>query len=103
MGTRRHQDVGMGEVATWREALRTEHNVRARIVWSTGAHPGEWRVTAQGVVVIDGRPQVVGEVYDVWPKRGCSSVEALMLQLLVTLERSFDLDRPLMVGEAAAA
>lgn len=95
--------VTMGEVATWRNAMLEEHDVKARIVWSSGAHAGEWRVTCQAVVVVEGKAKVVAEVYDVWPKRGCSTVEALMLQLLVALERQLELPRPLIVGEQHAA
>lgn len=95
--------VTMGEVAQWRNAILQEHDVRARIVWSQGGNPGEWRVTVQGVAVVDGKAQVVGEVYDVWPRRSCSSPEALMLQLLVQLERKFELTRPLMLDASAGA
>lgn len=95
--------VTMGDCAQWRNTISEEHDVRARIVWSSGGAPGEWRVTCQGVAVVDGKATVVGEVYDVWPRRSCSSPEALMLQLLVQLERKFELARPLLLDAGAGA
>jgi len=78
--------VTMGDVASWREALKEACAVRTRIVWSSGATDGSWRVTAQALLVEEGQAKVVSEVYDVWPRRGVSSPEAMMLQLVAALD-----------------
>jgi len=78
--------VTMGDVASWREAVNETHALRTRIVWSQGSDASSWRVTCQALLVESGKAKVVAEVYDVWPRRGVSSPEAMMLQLVASLD-----------------
>lgn len=90
--------VTMRDVAEWRDGVTENHGLYARIIWSRGSRPGEWRVTAQAVQKTETGVRVHAEVYDVWPKRSVASVEALMFGLMVTLERSITPPGPLMAA-----
>ena len=82
--------VTMADVASWREAISETYDVRVRYVLSQGADANSWRVSAQAVLVQEGKAKVVTDAYDVWPRRGVSSIEAMLLQLAATLDRQLE-------------
>lgn len=91
-------DPMMSDLAAWREEISVSYNLHSRIIWSRGATDVEWRVTAQAYHVREGHVTVVASVYKVWPSRGYKTPEAMMLGLLMELERV--VGQPLL-GEAA--
>lgn len=77
----------MSDLATWREGILVEYQLFSRIIWSRGASDVEWRVTAQAYHLKETHVTVVASTYKAWPSRGYKTPEAMMLALLMELER----------------
>lgn len=90
----------MADVSAWAAECQSEHGVFVRFIWSRGAGPRDWKVTAQAYSVVDGRALVKAEVYVCWPSRACKTPEALMMNCLIQLEHALDLP---LIGASAGA
>lgn len=77
----------MGDVHAWVEELCDGAQAYCRFIWSRGAGKKDWKVTVQAYKLVDGRPEVIGQVVGAWPCRSSKTVEGLMLKLTIELER----------------
>lgn len=82
----RDSAVNMGDAAEWRESISTQFSCRVRLILTRGAGPGEWRVDAQAVAVGLEHTSVIGAVWEYYPNRRYSSIESVILNLLMRLD-----------------
>lgn len=78
----------VGAMSDWQEEILKTSGLWARIIWTRGVKPGEWKVTGQCYAVEEGKVVVRAEEYIVWPSRGYKTPESVMLNLLVRLEKA---------------
>jgi hypothetical protein len=80
-------DPMMQDLCAWREEILVNYQLYSRIIWSRGASELEWRVTAQAYHIKGTHVTIVASAYKAWPSRGYKTPEAMMLGLLMELER----------------